>query len=63
MTKSPKEVLNIDVTVSADTLKEDIFKIYSQLFKGVKQDEVEFEELQGGFVNSIYRVYLKKKCS
>ena len=65
MTKSSKskQVLTVDVTVTADTLEDDLFKVYSQLFKGVKKDDLVFEELKGGYVNSIRRVYPKNDKS
>lgn len=38
---------DIDVTVTQEHLQDDLFKIYSQLFKDIKREEVCFEELQG----------------
>lgn len=60
MTRSESsEVLNVDVTVNADRLEDDLFAIYSRLFNDVKKDDLVFEELIGGYVNSIRRVYPK----
>lgn len=58
-----KETLNIDITVTPENVEDDLFEIYSQLLKGVKKEDLEFQELQGGFVNSIYRVFLKQDAS
>lgn len=52
-------VPDIDVTVTQEHLQDDLFKIYSQLFKDIKREEVCFEELQGGYVNSIFLLSLK----
>ena len=62
MTKSSdsKQILTVDITVAVDTLEADLFKIYSRLFNDVKKEDLVFEELKGGYVNSIQRVYPKR---
>jgi len=54
-----EDIPKVDVTVKAETLEDDLFKIYSELFKDAKKDELVFEELKGGYINSIRRVYPK----
>jgi len=54
------QTLNVDVTVKAETLEDDLFKIYSKLFDGVSRDDLECKELKGGYVNSILKVSTKK---
>jgi len=61
--KDDRGFLNVDITVSDDSLEDDLFKIYSELFKDVKKEDLVFEELKGGYVNSIQRVYPKKDKS
>ena len=64
MTRSESsDVLIVDATVNADRLEDDLFAIYTQLFKGVKKDDLVFEELKGGYVNSMRRVYPKNDKS
>lgn len=43
----PKEILNIDITVTADNIENDLFEIYSKIFTGVKTEEIVFEKLRG----------------
>lgn len=59
-TEVGENVRSIDVTVTVANLMDDVFKIYSQLFKDISRDEVILQELQGGYVNSIVKVTLKK---
>lgn len=54
-----KETLNIDRSITADNLFDDIYTIYSELFKDVNKEDLIFDELQGGFVNSMINVYPK----
>ena len=61
--KFDEDVRSINLTVTAEHLEDDLFKIYSQLFTDISRDEIIFEELQGGYVNSIIKVSLKKDKS
>lgn len=54
------QITEINLTVTADNLKDDLYMIYSKLYKDVKKEELVFQELKGGYVNSIQRVYPKK---
>jgi len=41
-----KDIPNVDVTAKVDSLEDDLFKIYSELFKDVKKEDLVFEELK-----------------
>lgn len=41
------DVPNIEITVKAETLEDDLFKIYNQLFKNSVKNDLEILELQG----------------
>lgn len=59
----PKEIVSIDQTITAEKLEDNIYAVYSKLFKDVKKDDLKFEELYGGNLNSIIRVYSKDNKS
>lgn len=50
-----EKIPNIDVVVKAESLEDDLFTVYSQLFRGAVKSDLKFKELVGGFVNSIIR--------
>ena len=52
----PADILNVDLAVRADSLQDDIFQIYKVLQPSAKRAQLKFEELRGGYVNSIWRV-------
>lgn len=52
----PTEILSVDLAVTADNLQDDIFQIYKAMQPSVKRAHLHFEELKGGYVNSIWRV-------
>lgn len=46
-----EKIPNIDV-VKAESLEDDLFAVYSQLFPGAVKSDLKFEELIGGYLNN-----------
>ena len=46
----------MDLAVTPGSLQDDIFQIYRALQPNAEREQLHFEELRGGFVNSIWRV-------
>ena len=64
MTAEIDQIPHFDITVSQDTLEEDMYRIYRQLFGDqASRDRVSIEELSGGYVNAIWKLSLKKDDS
>lgn len=60
MNRTIDDILTVDITVKAESLQEDIFRIYTRLFPNVtEQSQLQFEELPGGYVNNITKVSTK----
>ena len=51
-----EKIPNFDIAVKAESLEDDLFTMYSRLFPGTVRSDLTFEELQGGYVNSIMRL-------
>ena len=60
MTAEIDHIPHFDITVSQDTLEEDMYRIYRQLFGDqASRDRVSVEELPCGYVNAIWKLSLK----
>lgn len=51
-----EKIPNIDLTVKAESLEDDLFAVYKRLFPEAVQSDLTFEELVGGYVNCIMRL-------
>ena len=64
MTAEIDQIPHFDITAGQDTLEEDMYRIYRQLFGDqASRDRVSIEELSGGYVNAIWKLSLKKDDS
>lgn len=58
MTIEIDHIPNFDITVKQDTLEDDMFAIYSQLFKdeAITRDQISFEELCGMLLKHCFKL-------